>query len=409
MNKDVTYCPRTSVEKAVSAYETPFFLYEEKRLRENCRRFKSAFDKHFDDFWPLFAVKANPNPQILRIIADEGFGFDASSASEVWICNKIGATGMHTGNYLGGEELGDVICAGFILNLDDVSQLDLLGAVPETLSFRINPGMTAGGMESLLVAGPDAKYGVPFEKAAEAYEKARDMGVKKFGIHMMTGSNVSEEEYFPAVVEKLFGIVAEIKEKSGIEIDFMNIGGGFGVPYKPEEKSLDLDVIAEGVKRVFEEQCKKHRLKEPRLMAEPGRIIAADAGWLVGRVVVIKDGYKKFVGIDASANDMPRPAIYGAYHHISVMTKIPGEKFETVSVVGSICENNDQFARDRELPRVKRGDTVVIHNCGGHAFAMGHNYNGKPRHAEYLIAENGEIRQIRRAETVEDLYKTVEI
>ncbi|MDA1060352.1 MAG: diaminopimelate decarboxylase [bacterium] len=412
MNKDVIYYPRKSVEKAVSAYETPFFLYEEKRLRENCRRFKNAFDKYFDDFWPLFAVKANPNPEILKIIIDEGFAMDASSEAEVWLCEKLGVGGMYTGNYTTAKTLAYAKDRDFILNLDDITNLEALEeiGVPETLSFRINPGVGNATMENNVFAGPDAKYGVPFEKAVSAYKKAKEMGVKKFGIHMMTGSNVpiDEKDYFALIVEKLFNIVAEVKKETGIEIEIMNIGGGFGVPYRPEENSLDMEELAQSVRVVFDEQCKKYDLKEPRLMAEPGRIIAADAGWLVGLVVVIKDSYKKFVGIDASANDMPRPSIYGAYHYVSVLKKIPGEN-ETVSIVGSICENNDQFAKNRQLPKCEVGDIVLIHNSGGHAFSMGHNYNGKPRHAEYLIADNGEIRQIRRAETIEDLYKTVKL
>jgi len=250
---------------------------------------------------------------------------------------------------------------------------------------------------------------VPFEKAAEAYAQAKKLGVKKFGIHMMTGSNVptGDQNYFANIVKKLFEVVADVKKKTGIEISVMNMGGGFGVPYRPEEKSLDMAKIAKSVRKAFDEQCEKHGLKEPQLMAEPGRWIVADAGWLVTKVTVIKNSYKKFVGVDASANDMPRPSIYGAYHHVSVANE--AKKSEKVSVVGRICENNDQFAKDRVLPVMKAGDVVVIHNCGGHAYAMGHNYNGRLRHAEYLLEENGKIRQIRRAERVEELYKGCKI
>jgi diaminopimelate decarboxylase len=266
-------------------------------------------------------------------------------------------------------------------------------------------------MESCVFAGPNAKYGVPLEKASEAYAKAKEIGVKHFGIHTMTGSNVPTEEstYFANIVRKLFEIIAEIKERVGIEIEFINIGGGFGVPYRPEEESLNIDEIAASIKKVFDEQCEKYNLKPPKLIAEPGRWIAANAGWLVGKVNVIKDSYKKFVGIDASSNDMPRPSIYGAYHHASVIQQKPNPEKETVSVVGRICENNDQLAKDRELPKMEIGDTVVIHNCGAHAYAMGHNYNGRPRHAEYLIEKDGNIRKIRREETIEDLYETCNI
>lgn len=290
-----------------------------------------------------------------------------------------------------------------------VGFLDEVG-VPETLSFRINPGMGSGDRESNVLAGPDAKFGVPFEKAAAAYAAARDKGVKRFGIHMMTGSNTLDVRFFSHSVEKLFEIVAVIKRETGIEIDFMNIGGGFGVPYRPEESSLDLDAVAAGIRAVFDASCAKFGLKEPVLYAEPGRFIAADMGFLVGTVRVIKEGYKKFIGIDAAANDMPRPSIYDAYHHVSVIPANSAPRGEeVVSVVGGICENNDQFAKDRLLPECRVGDLVVIHNSGGHAYAMGHNYNGRTRHAEYLFQRDGTIKKIRDAERIEDLYRGTSI
>ena len=403
MNKDVIYLPERDIYRSVENFETPFFLYEEKRLRKNCQNFKNTFQKYFTDFQPLFAVKANPNPSILNIIMDEGFGMDCSSKSEAWICEKIGATGMYTGNYTPAKELSFAKKSGFILNLDDISMIPLLKeiGIPETLSFRINPGVGKGGMDSLVFAGADAKYGIPFEIAAEAYQKAKDLGVKKFGIHMMTGSNVDDETFFPSIVEKLLEIVAGLP----VEIEFLNIGGGFGVPYHPDEKNLDLDKVASGIRKVVDKQCAIHGFKEPVLMAEPGRYIAADMGYLVSKIQVIKDGYKKFLGIDASANDMPRPSIYAAYHHVTILNDSTSK--EVVSVTGSICENNDQFARDIELPVADIGNIVIIHNSGGHAHSMGHNYNGKVRHAEYLLDRDGEFRKIRRAETINDLFRTV--
>jgi len=408
MNKEVIYYPKDAVRQAVSEFETPFFLYEEKKLRENCQAFKGAFEKYFPGFEPLYAVKANSNPEVLRIIADEGFGADCSSESEAWISEKLRIKGMYTGNYTTREEFEFIMDKGMILNLDDISMVETLAEIgmPEMISFRINPGVGNG---DFVTAGPDAKYGVPFEKAAEAYELARSHGAKKFGIHMMTGSNVPLEEknYFAELVEKLFEIVADVKEKTGIEIELMNIGGGFGVPYEPDQPSLDMEAVAASVREAFDTQCAKYSLKEPRLMAEPGRWIGANAGWMVSKVHVIKDSYKKFVGIDASANDMPRPSIYGAYHYASVLDG--GSEMEEVSVVGRICENNDQFVRDREMPAMKIGDTVILHNCGAHAFAMGHNYNGQLRHAEYLIGVDGGLRQVRRAETIEDYFQTTNI
>lgn len=406
MNKEVIYFPEEGVRAAVQEFETPFFLYEEVKLRSNLQTFRDSFVKYFPDFWPLYAVKANCNPEILKIVKSEGFGSDCSSESEAWICEKLGIDGMYTGNYTTRDEFKAVMGGEMILNLDDISMIETVAelGMPEVISFRINPGVGNG---DFVTAGPNAKYGVPFEKAAEAYKLAAEAGAKRFGIHMMTGSNVptSEENYFAELVEKLFEIVASVRDEAGVEIEMMNIGGGFGVPYKPEEKSLDMEKLARSIRDAFDTAVEKYGVKEPLLIAEPGRWIGANAGWLVSKVHVIKDSYKKFVGIDASANDMPRPSIYGAYHYVSVLDG-DGRDLEEVSVVGRICENNDQFARDRELPVIEAGDVVLIHNCGAHAFAMGHNYNGRVRHAEYLLEEGGNLRQIRRAETFEDLYGT---
>lgn len=414
MNKQVIYYPKDAVVRAADQFETPFFLYEEARLRENCRNFKGAFQKHFPDFWPLYAVKANSNPEILKIVMSEGFDFDASSMSEAFLTQKLGKAGMYTGNYTPAAEMKFAKKAGYLLNLDDISMIPFLKeiGIPEMISLRINPGMGNATIESNVFAGPNAKYGIPFEKAAQAYQMLADLGVKRFGIHMMTGSNVpiQEKNYFANIVRKLLEIVADIKQKTGIEIELLNMGGGFGVPYRPEEESLDMEEVARSVRDSFDEQCLEYGLKEPRLVAEPGRWIVADAGFLVARVTVIKDSYKKFVGIDASSNDMPRPSIYGAYHHVSVVPGAPkSAKTETVSIVGTICENNDQLAKDRELPVCEVGNIVVIHNCGGHAYAMGHNYNGKLRHAEYLLGQDGSLWMIRRAETLEDLYSTTNL
>lgn len=408
VNANVTHLPTEAIQRAAERFETPFFLYDEAKLRENCRRFVKAFRDRFEGFTPLYALKANTNPEFVKIIFDEGFGADASSEAEAWLTEKLGGWGMYTGNYTAEAEMRYVMQRPMLLNLDDISMLPTvkrLGA-PEFLSFRINPGISKGGMKSLLMAGPDAKYGVPHEKAVEAYAGAKKLGVKRFGIHMMTGSNVLDEAYFGEVTRKLLEVAGEVHRALGIAFEFLNIGGGFGVPYRPEEKSLDLEEVAGGVRAAFDEQCPRFGLAEPKLMAEPGRLVACDAGWLVGRVHVIKDGYKKFVGIDAGMNDLPRPAIYDAYHHATVVGKpLDGPK-ETVNVVGRLCENNDQFARDRDLPKVEVGDFIVIHNAGAHAYAMGHNYNNRLRSAEYLLTPDGGLRKIRRAETFADLFAT---
>jgi diaminopimelate decarboxylase len=321
----------------------------------------------------------------------------------------MGAQGTHTGNYLREASVRTVLDSHLLLNLDDLSILETVKKirVPEFLSFRINPGIGSSTMKSNLLAGPDAKYGVPWEQATEAYRQAKQAGVKRFGIHMMTGSNVATEDYFPGVTRKLLEIAGRAHNELAIDFEYLNIGGGFNVPYRPEEPTFDLRKTAHSLRQVFDEELKKWHMREPRLMVEPGRRVLCDAGFLVGTVHVIKHGYKTFVGIDASSSDMPRPAIYDAYHHVSVLGKDPAAKRETVNVVGTICENSDQFAKDRSLPPIEVGDHIVIHNCGAHAFAMGHNYNGKLRSAEYLLTSSGEIRPIRRAETVDDLYRTV--
>ncbi len=411
INPDVVYYPKEAVLKAVKQFPTPFYIYSEKRIRENCRRFSGAFKKYFPDFSSLYAIKANSNSVLLKIIAEEGFGMDASSDFEVFLSNQLGLNGMFTANFTPAQTLKYAKENGFILNLDDISNIAMLTeiGVPEMVSLRINPGMGNAVEASNVFAGPDAKYGIPFEKAPQAYSELKKLGVKKFGIHMMTGSNVpiDKKDYFAEIIAKLLEVVAQTKAETGIEIEVLNMGGGFGVPYHPEKPSLDMDYIAKSVRESFDTQCAKYNLKAPRLMAEPGRYIVADAGWLVSKVVVIKDSYKKFIGVDASTNDNPRPAIYDAYHYVSLISD--EQETEIVSVVGSICENNDQFAKERVLPKAKVGDIVVIHNSGGHVYAMAHNYNGKLKHAEYLLKEDGSLSIIRRAETFNDLLSTLTI
>lgn len=408
-NKNVLYLPEGEITKAAKRFPTPFFIYEEKRLRENCSRFRDTFKKFFPSFKPLFAVKANTNPALLKIIFSEGFGADASSEAEAWITAKLGADGMYTGNHTTLDELKFVRSTGkFTLNLDDISLLPALKktGVPDFLSFRVNPGISKGGMKSLFLAGPDAKYGVPPWDIADAYSKAKRMGVKKFGIHMMTGSNVLDENYFPEVTARLLDIAAEVTKKTGVEFEVLNIGGGFGMPYRPSEKSLNLEKTARMIRAVFDQKLAQHKIKEPALMAEPGRMIAADTGWLVTKVHVVKKSYKTFAGVDAGMNDLPRPAIYDAYHHITALNKPESAPRRKVNVVGRLCENNDQFAKNRMLPELKPGDIIAIHNAGAHSYAMGHNYNNRLRSAEYLITEKGAIVKIREAETFKNLFAT---
>ncbi len=412
INPKVVYLPTAAIRRAARRFPTPFFIYEERLIRDNCRHFRDAFRKYFPTFEPLYAIKANANPALLKIIFAEGFGADASSEAEAWITRRLGGRGMYTGNYTPGAELRFALQLGnFQLNLDDISMLGALRKLgaPEFLSFRINPGISRGGMQSLLLAGPNAKFGLPLREVAAAYRQARKLGVRRFGIHAMTGSNVLAPAYFAAVAAKLIAIAGRIKRDTGILIERLNIGGGFGVPYRPEQPCLNLDTVARLVRRAFTAQCARHDLPEPILMAEPGRWIMADTGWLVGRVHVIKRSQKTFVGIDAGMNDLPRPAIYDAYHQITLASKSRPGPWRKVNVVGRLCENNDQFARDRRLPPIAVGDLLAIHNAGAHAYAMGHNYNDRPRSAEILISRSGTLRRIRRAETIRDLFRTTGI
>jgi len=415
LNPKVIDVPEKDILRAARRYPTPFFIYSEKKIRANCSCFRESFRSFFPTFEPLYAVKANTNPHLLKIIFSEGFGADASSEAEAWITKKLGGRGMYTGNYTTEEEFRFVLRNGaFLLNLDDISMLSTIRKIfaskaPEFISFRVNPGISKGGMKSLFLAGPDAKYGVPLERIAAAYRAAMGLGVKSFGIHAMTGSNVLDESYFAAVAMALLDVAGMLKNKLGIQLERLNIGGGFGMPYRPEQRSLDLRRVAAGVKKAFDRQCEKYGMPAPILMAEPGRMIMADAGWLVGRVNVIKESYKKFAGIDAGMNDLPRPAIYDAYHHVTVVGKSLAGKKEKINIVGRLCENNDQFAKNRLLPVVRVGDLIAIHNAGAHSYAMGHNYNNRLRSAEYLLTQKGAIMKIRRAETIADLFRTVGI
>lgn len=411
MNPHVVRLPEDAITAALEQHETPFFLYEEARIRENCQRIKNAFASHFPNFVPLYAMKANSNPHILRVVASEGFGIDCSSEFEAYMTEQLGVFGMYTGNYTTREEFAYVLARkGILLNLDDPSMVPTVAALgmPEFLSFRINPGIAPEGENTFAFAGPDAKYGVHRDDAVHAYRLAKEAGAKRFGIHMMTGSNVLDPEYFTLIADKLLEIAGRVHQELGIEFEYVNIGGGFGVPYHPEEPSLDLERVASGLRAVFDRRCAEFGFREPKLMMEPGRFVTCDAGFLVTKVHVIKEGKTRFVGVDAGMNDLPRPAIYDAYHHITVLGKPLDGDTEEVNVVGRLCENNDQFAKRRHLPRVAVGDHAVIHNAGAHSHAMGHNYNNRLRNAEVLWRCDRTLQKIRRAETFDDLLKTIE-
>ena len=393
-------------------FGTPCYVYSEKRIRENYQRLLHAFQSNYKNFKLFYAIKANNNLSVIKILRSEGCGADCSAPSEIFFARMAGfspAEMLYTGNYNSVGEFEYAVESGATLNLDDVSHLEKIlkiskktGKLPPRICFRVNPGVGKGGFEQLVFAGPDAKFGVPADQVFSAYEQAKKAGFKRFGVHMMTGSNIREPEYFAAITEKLLSVAGDAAQKLGIQFDFVNIGGGFGVPYKPGEEDLDIKKTAAGVVEKFREGCEKYSLGEPELLAEPGRYLTADAGILLARVHSIKHAAKTFVGCDAGMNTLLRPAIYNAYHEILVDDKIGVKEKKAVNVCGPICENTDQFAKDRELPPVEEGDLLAVLKAGAYGFAMSSRYNSRPMCAEVLVG-NGQADLIREAETHTDL------
>jgi diaminopimelate decarboxylase len=392
-------------------HPTPFHIYDEKAILENARDLSRTFswNKGFKEY---FAVKAAPNPYLLKILSKEGFGADCSSLPELILSERVGVVGeniMFTSNDTPPEEFQKAKELGAIINLDDLSHIPVLEAcagLPETICFRYNPGPLKKG--NVIIGHPEeAKYGFTREQLFEGYRTLRDKGVKRFGIHTMVASNELDPMYFIETAEILFNLVTEISRELGIRFDFVNIGGGVGIPYRPEESPVDLDVISQGIRRLYEEIIEGQGCGPLDLYMECGRFITGPYGYLVARVRHIKDTYRKFAGLDACMADLMRPAMYGAYHHITVIGK-EGEPTDVrYDVTGSLCENNDKFAIDRMLPELEPGDILVIHDAGAHGHAMGFNYNGKLRSAELLLREDGRVVEIRRAETVEDHFATL--
>ena len=403
---------RSKLEEIVRAYPTPFHIYDEKGIRANARALKSAFS-WAEGFCEYFAVKACPNPHIVRIMMEEGFGADCSSMAELVLCEKLGLTGeriMFTSNDTPSAEYVKAKKLGAIINLDDITHIDFLqkhAGLPDLLSFRYNPGRLREG--NAIIGTPEqAKYGFTREQLMTGYAIARDKGVKRFGLHAMIASNELSLDYHLETARLLFDLVAEITREVGIRIEFVNLGGGFGIPYKPGQAAIDWQALGKGVRDVYDEKVRARGLHPLRLCMESGRAIMGPYGWLVTRVLHLKHTYKDFVGVDACMANLMRPAIYGAYHHITVVGKDTAPADHAYDVTGSLCENNDKFAIDRMLPRIDEGDLVVIHDTGAHGHAMGFNYNGKLRSAELLLAPDGSVRQIRRAETIADYFATVE-
>lgn len=403
---------KDQIESIVATHPTPFHIYDEKAIRENARKLKELFS-WAPGFREYFAVKATPNPYILKILKEEGFGTDCSSLPELILSEKIGLPGQHimfTSNDTPYQEYQKAKELGAIINLDDISHIPYLEkhvGLPELLCFRYNPGPLRQG-NAIIGKPEEAKYGFTKEQLIQGYRTVKDKGVKHFGLHTMIASNELDPYYFVDTAKMLFELVVEIKKTLDIRIEFINIGGGIGIPNKPDQKAVDLSIISDGIRKAYESMIRPAGLHPLNLYMEMGRMITGPYGYLVTRVRHIKDTYKKYVGLDASMANLMRPAIYGAYHHITVMGKQDQNHNQLYDVTGSLCENNDKFAIDRKLPPVEVGDILVIHDSGAHGHAMGFNYNGKLRSAELLLKPDGKVEQIRRAETVEDYFQTLD-
>lgn len=403
---------KEKLEEIITRFPTPFHIYDEKGIKEYARKFNKAFEWN-EGYREYYAIKAAPNPYLMKIMQQEGFGIDCSSLAELEIAERLGMKGddiMFTSNDTPDYEYKKAIELGAIINLDDISHIEYLEknvGLPELLCFRYNPGNLKAG--NLIIGHPEeAKYGLTRNQMIEAYRIARDKGVKRFGIHTMVASNELDPNYFVETAEILFNLIAEVSKSLGIHIEFANLGGGIGIPYRPEQKEVDLNLMSDGIRRKYEEMIVGSGLAPLRIYFESGRAMTGPYGFLVTSVLHMKDTYKKFVGLDACMTNLMRPALYGAYHHITVVGKENVADTRLYDVTGSLCENNDKFAIDRELPEVTPGDIVVIHDAGAHGHAMGFNYNGKLKSAELLLRENGEVVMIRRAETLEDYFATLD-
>ncbi len=403
---------KEKLEEIINRFPTPFHIYDEKGIKEYARKFNKAFEWN-EGYREYYAIKAAPNPYLMKIMQQEGFGIDCSSLAELEIAERLGMKGddiMFTSNDTPDYEYKKAIELGAIINLDDISHIEYLEknvGLPELLCFRYNPGNLKAG--NLIIGHPEeAKYGLTRNQMIEAYRIARDKGVKRFGIHTMVASNELDPNYFVETAEILFDLIAEVSKSLDIHIEFANLGGGIGIPYRPEQKEVDLKLMSDGIRRKYEEMIVGNGLAPLRIYFESGRAMTGPYGFLVTKVLHLKDTYKKFVGLDACMTNLMRPALYGAYHHITVVGKENVADTRLYDVTGSLCENNDKFAIDRELPEVTPGDLVVIHDAGAHGHAMGFNYNGKLKSAELLLRENGEVVMIRRAETLEDYFATLD-
>ncbi|MEE9518218.1 MAG: diaminopimelate decarboxylase [Candidatus Adiutricales bacterium] len=399
------------LEDMVNQYPTPFHIYDEKAIRENARCLLKSFswNKGFKEY---FAVKATPNPFILKILKSEGFGTDCSSLPELILSEMVGITGdeiMFSSNDTPANEYIKARELGAIINLDDISHIPFLeknGGIPDVISVRYNPGKLREG--SFIMGNPEkAKFGFTREQIFDGLSQLRQKGASRFGIHTFIASNELKPQYFIDTASMMFSLAKEIKERLGIKVEFVNLSGGIGIPYRPEEEAVDLAYAGGEIENCYHNMIGPNGLAPLAIYMECGRAITGPYGYLVSKVLHIKDTYNKHVGLDANMANLMRPAMYGAYHHITVVGKEDDPHDQTYDVTGSLCEPNDRFAVDRPLPKIDIGDLIVIHDTGAHGHSMGFNYNSKLRSAELLLRENGDVVEIRRAESIEDYFSTV--
>lgn len=404
--------PLEKLKEISSQIPTPFHLYDEQRIRDNARRLSSAF-RWNPGFKEYYAVKACPNPTLLKILQQEGCGVDCSSMTELMLSKACGFSGeqiMFSSNATPDEEFRYARELGAIINLDDITHIESLaqnGGIPETICCRYNPGGEFRLGNTIMGNPGDSKYGFTRAQLTEGFKKLLKLGAKRFGLHAFLASNTTDPAYYPTMARTLFQVAVELHQETGAEIFMINLSGGIGIPYKPDQPEADLAAIGEGVRQAYEEIIVPAGLHPIRVVTELGRYMTGPAGYLVSKVLHEKDTYKHYLGLDACAVNLMRPAMYGAYHHITVPGKEHLPHDHIYDVTGSLCENNDKFAIDRPLPKVDIGDFVVIHDTGAHGFSMGYNYNGKLRSAEVLLHPDGSFTQIRRAETPADYFATL--
>ena len=413
--KKIPFVTKEKVQEIVKTYPTPFHLYDEKGIRENARAVKEDFAWN-PGFKEYFAVKATPNPCLINILHEYGCGCDCSSMTELMLSEAAGITGneiMFSSNDTPAEEYEYAAKLGAIINLDDITHIEfvekILGKLPETMSCRYNPGGVFQMSNGIMDNPGDSKYGFTTEQMFDGYRILKEKGVKNFGIHAFLASNTVSNEYYPVLAKELFELAVRLEKETGADIKFINLSGGVGIPYTPDQEPNDIRLIGEGVRKVYEEILFPAGMGDVAIYTEMGRFMLGPYGQLVTKAIHEKHTHKEYIGVDACAVNLMRPAMYGAYHHITVLGKEENSCDHKYDVAGSLCENNDKFAVDRMLPEIEKGDYLVIHDTGAHGYAMGYNYNGKLKSAELLLKEDGRIELIRRAETPKDYFATLDI